>query len=260
MSNHPHSFSALELAKLGPLWEQMRHHPFLLQTRAGTLPSGVFAGWMRQDYLFVEACIPFVAALLAKAPARHWTPLAGVVTALEKELQLFEERAAKVDLTLRGAPPSMTCHAYVQFVLATAYQRSYFEGFSVLYVAEKAYHEAWLVVREGMDRKSPWWPFVDNWSGEAFASYVTFLEGELNEMAAEASELERKRASELFRVTTLYEIAFWEMAFHGHAWPGVPFGQEGLPSGSGLMWNAAPDASPAPAWAHMSENPPGRGD
>jgi thiaminase len=199
----------------------MLSHPFLLRTRDGEIPDDVFATWMRQDYLFVEAAIPFMAALLAKAPPEQWETFSGIIAALQKELRLFEERAEAVGVDLREGPASFACHAYIQFLMATAYQRSYAEGYAVLYAAEKAYHDSWKVVQEGIDPESPWSPFVENWAGEEFAGYVAFLEAELDELAAEAGEEERARMAELFQVTTRYEIAFWEMAVSGETWPGT---------------------------------------
>jgi len=61
-------FCAGELAWLKPLWERMLQHRFLRETREGTISDERFAVWMRQDYLFVEAAIPFLAALIPKAP------------------------------------------------------------------------------------------------------------------------------------------------------------------------------------------------
>jgi thiaminase len=176
---------------------------------------------MRQDYLFVEAAIPFIAALIAKAPQEHWEPLSGVITALEKELVLFEERAAAVGVELRGAPPAFTNHAYIQFLMASAYRASYAEAYTVLYAAEKAYHDSWKVVQAGLDAGSPWYPFVENWAGDAFAQYVAYLEGELNRLATAAGEDERQRMADLFELTIKYEIAFWEMAATGEEWPGI---------------------------------------
>jgi thiaminase len=144
-----------------------------------------------------------------------------VIQALQKELRLFEERGAAVGIDLRAAPPSFTCDAYVQFLMATAYQRSYAEGYTVLYAAEKAYHDSWKVVQAGLDESSPWYPFVENWAGEEFAGYVSYLEGELNRLAEEAGPGERARMAELFERTTKYEIAFWEMALTGGGWPGT---------------------------------------
>lgn len=214
------SFTVNQLGRVRPLWDRMLSHRFLLQTRDGTIPDATFAVWMRQDYLFVEAAIPFVAALLARAPASHREPLTGVLPALAKELTLFEERAEAVGVDLTGAPPAFVTHAYIQFLLATAYRASYAEAFTVLYVAEKAYHDSWSVVKHGIDPKSKWMPFVENWAGDAFAQYVTFLGGQLDALAAAAGEPERGGMADYFELTTKYEIAFWEMAATGAGWPG----------------------------------------
>ncbi len=214
-------FCAAQLHSLRSLWDRMLSHPFLLQTRDGSIPDEIFARWMRQDYLFVEAAVPFMAALLAKAPQRHRGPLAGVISALQKELALFEERARAVGVNLREGPASFTCHAYVQFLMATAYQGSYAEAYTVLYAAEKAYHDSWKVVRAGLDPESPWMPFVENWAGEEFAAYVQYLESELDLLADSASEEDRDRMASFFEITAKYEIAFWEMASTGATWPGM---------------------------------------
>jgi len=214
-------FCAEQLERHASLWRRMLEHPFLIATRDGTIARETFTCWMRQDVLFVEAAIPFIAALIPKAPRAHWQPLAGVITALEKELELFEGRARAVGVELRGVPPSFVNHAYIQFLMATALRAGYAEAFTVLYTAEKAYHESWKVVQAGLDPASPWQLFVKNWAGSAFADYVGWLEGELDLLAAGAGDAERERMAELFALTVRYEIAFWQMALTGESWPGL---------------------------------------
>lgn len=210
-----------QLDRLAPLWDQMLQHRFLTQTRDGTIGHDTFATWMKQDYLFVEAAIPMMGVLIAKAPRAHREPLTQAVSALYDELELFRERGASVGVDLGDDAPSFTCHAYIQYLMATVYQAPYAEAFTVLYAAEKAYHESWKVVADGLDADSPWQPFVDNWAGDDFAAYVDFLEGALNELADAAGDAEWARMAEHFETTTRYEIAFWEMAVQGPTWPGV---------------------------------------
>ena len=216
------SFCETQQARIAPLWDRMLNHPFLLQTRDGTVPHDTFASWMRQDYLFVEAAIPFLAALIPKGPASHWEPMTQAIGALIRELRLFEERADAVGVEIRGSQPSFTTHAYIQFLLATAQNASYEEAYTVLYAAERAYHDSWKVVRDGLDRSSPWWPFVENWAGPQFAEYVAYLEVELDKLASEAGPDRLHRMVEAFETTVRYEVAFWEMAMTGEGWPGIP--------------------------------------
>jgi thiaminase (transcriptional activator TenA) len=222
-------FAAEQLERVRVEWQEMLAHPFLQRTRDGTIPFDTFANWMRQDYLFVEGAIPLVSILLAKAPEKHWAAHSRVLDMLEKERDLFRERAASVGVVFSSLAPSFVTHAYVQFLVASAYRDTYACGYTVLYVAEKAYHDSWRVVLDGIDRASPWFPFVENWAGDAFAAYVADLQKELDELAAEAGAAERARMAELFEITVRYEIAFWEMAWTAQGWPRVSLASQSAP-------------------------------
>lgn len=215
------SFTNALLEDADALWQQMLGHRFLHETRDGDIPEATFARWMRQDYRFVEAACPMLAALISKAPPAHRPPLTDALSGLYDELDLFRERARTVGIELESAEPAFICHAYIQFLLATAHRRSYAEGFTVLYAAEKAYHEAWKVVAEELDPDSTWQPFVENWAGEEFGAYVSFLEDTLDDLASEAGEAERQRMADLFEKTLRYEVAFWELAYTEADWPGL---------------------------------------
>jgi len=214
-------FCATQLERVQPTWDRILTHRFLTETRDGTIADETFATWMRQDYLFVEAAIPFLSILIPKAPQDHVEPLTQSIAALQKELELFRERAAVAGVDLESIEPSFVNHAYIQFLLASGYRESYAGAYTVLYTAEKAYYDSWRVVKEGIDPDSIWYPFVENWAGEAFAGYVTYLEGQLDRLADEAGATERAHMAELFELTAKYELAFWEMAATGGGWPGL---------------------------------------
>lgn len=216
------SFCDEQRTRVASLWDPMLAHPFLLGLRDGTLPDDVFIRWLRQDYLFVRESVPFLGALLAKAPYRHIEALADAIGGLRGELRLFREQAAALGLTLDDVAPSFINHAYQQFLLATSLRASYAEAYTVFYVVERAYHEAWTVVRHGISARSRWLPFVENWASDDFGRYVAQLQAELDRLAAGAGEAERDSMAAYFELTTRYEIAFWEMALRGEEWPGVP--------------------------------------
>lgn len=210
------------LARYENLWDRMLEHRFLLEARDGDLDDETFETWLRQDYLFVEAAIPFVGQLVSRAPDRGLRRALGEVPpALEDELDLFEERAEALGVSVDAVEPGLTNHAYVQFLQSAAYRESFAAGFTVYWAAEKAYHESWKVVRPGIDEEHDWHPFVENWAGEEFAELVAFLEGQTDELVARASDAEFERMAAMFERTIKYEIAFWEMAYRGPSWPGL---------------------------------------
>lgn len=215
------SITQQQLEKHSDLWNQMTSHRFLQETRDETITDDIFAQWMKQDYLFVRAAIPFISALVPKAPIQHWKPHSDVVAMLNKEMELFEERANAVGISFDGVEPWFINHAYIQFMMATAYTASYPEAYTLLYTAEKAYHDAWLEVKKGLNPESKWYPFVENWASDAFGQYVDYLQGELDHLAADVGSAERARMESIFKLTVKYEISFWEMAFTGSQWPGI---------------------------------------
>lgn len=221
------------LRDVDPLWSRMLRHPFLLETRDGRIDPDVFARWLRQDYLFVRAAVPFLGTLLSKAPPEDRDLHADAIVALGEELELFRERADALGVELEGVEPGLVNHAYVQFLMATGHGRAYPEAFTVLYGAEKAYHESWKVVDEGLEPSSPWRPLVENWAGEEFAGYVDALEARVDGLAEEAGPETRSAMEELFELTVRYEIAFWEMAHRGAGWPGIPGGPGAAPAAAG---------------------------
>jgi thiaminase len=76
-------------------------------------------------------------------------------------------------------------------------------------------------VKQGIDPDSIWYPFVENWAGQAFADYVSSLQSNLDQIAERAGRAELERMAYLFELTAKYELAFWEMASTGEGWPGM---------------------------------------
>ena len=212
-------FSDEQVERLEALWGEMLAHPLLHGMRDGTIEDEAFVRWMRQDYLFVSAAIPFLAALIPRGPASHWQPLARAVGALERELRLFEEQAEDLGVELKGAVPSETVHAFNQFLLATAQTSSYEEAFAVLYAAHRATHESFRFVKAGLAPDSPVGPFVKNWAGREFGFYLGYLGTELDRLAEETGPETRAAMAEMFERVVRYEIAFFDAVLSGEDWP-----------------------------------------
>ena len=159
--------------------------------------------------------MPVIIAATSSDISCAWMPCAAASCCMRAYSSELSSKA------LEGIQPAFVNHAYIQFLLASAYRASYAEAYTVLYVAEKAYHDSWKVVQAGIAQGSKWHPFVENWAGDAFGDYVAYLETELNALAERAGAAERQRMAEFFELTTKYELAFWEMAATGEGWPGT---------------------------------------
>ncbi len=213
------SFHRQLLAAARPVWDRILGHPFLAAVADGSIDDETFRTWMAQDYLYVQGMVPFMGALVARAPVDQRAFLIEATQALLRELELFREQAEAHGVVLEGVEPAPTCHAYLNFMLATACTRPYPCGFTVLYALEKAYLDSWLWVKAHQEGPSPWQAFIDNWTHPAFQGYVEELARILDGLAAEASEDQRREMEALFRLTARYEYLFWEMAYRREGWP-----------------------------------------
>lgn len=195
------------------LWDEMLSHAFLRDIGEGNLEDQTFHQWLRQDYEFVRAALPFVSAIKSKAPAHHLKPLAEAELALHDELDLFQERAENLGVDVSEVARNLTTQSYIQHLMASAYREDYPTALTVYWTAEKAYHESWKQVEPHLSEDHEWYPFVENWAGEAFAEFVEFLGGCLNEVSSDRNGQQKQHLLEQFQWTVRYEIAFWDMAY-----------------------------------------------
>ena len=75
-----------------------------------------------------------------------------------------------------------------------------------LWALERAYLEAW---RTALPAAPVFREFVEHWTNDAFAAYVSELEAATNRVLEPAGDAER----EAFRRVAQHERAFWQMAY-----------------------------------------------
>lgn len=186
-------------------------HPFVHAAADGTLAPEAFDRWLVEDHHFVVGFRRFLARLVELAPDEDARDLlAAAQVPLQAELDLFRAEAGKRGLDL-GAEPSPTTLGYTSFLLA-APADGWPVALAVLYGAEKAYFDAWSVVRATAERSSPYWSFIDNWSSPAFGAWVDDLAALVDRLAPDPAV---DRALE--RVVR-FELRFWDAVHRGEAW------------------------------------------
>jgi len=202
------------LARSAPLWQRLTEHPFVQQAGAGTLGEPAFERWLVEDHWFVVGFRRFLAGLVALAPdARSADVLAAGLAPLQAELDLFRREAAsrRLDLTGEPAPTTLGYTSYLQASLADGWPAAV----AVLYGAEKAYYDAWAAVRAVARGASPYWPFIDNWSSDAFAGWVAAVARLLD--AAAPNGPTPAMCTAFDRVVRL-ELRFWDAVHNGETW------------------------------------------
>jgi thiaminase/transcriptional activator TenA len=202
------------LARSAPLWQRLTGHPFVLETGQGTLPAAAFDRWLVQDHAFVVGFRRFLAGLVGLAPdARSADVLASGLGPLRSELDLFRREAGArgLDLAAEPQPTTLGYTSYLHASLADGYP----VAMAVLYGAEKAYYDAWAAVRAVARNSSPYWSFIDNWSSDAFASWVAAVARLLDAAAPTGPTPPMCLA---FDRVVRFELRFWDAVHTGEVW------------------------------------------
>jgi thiaminase/transcriptional activator TenA len=212
------------LAAAEPLWAAQLDHPFVRGIGDGSLPPAVFARWVRQDYLYLREFARMFAWAAAKADrleAMSW--YAGVLNlTLNTEMGLHRAYADRFGITpdeLEAETMWPTNRAYTDFLVRVAAEGDMADLLAALlpcawgyvYLARK------LAQRPGpADRRYVDW--IAQYASEEFAQAADWLRGELDRVAGGTGPDKRARLTELFVLSSRYELRFWEMCWAGERW------------------------------------------
>jgi len=187
----------------GELWPQAIHADFLSAIGDGDLPREAFERWLVQDYLFAQGLATFQSIAVAKTPRPAQKVLIGGLSALDAELDWFEQNAQRQALDLNAALHP-TCRRYVDYLIASAYTQPFEVLLAILYGVEASYLCAW----SALEASGPYAEFINRWSNTQFVAYVRGL---LDVCNLHTHELQQEQFNEVLR----HERDFWKMTWEG---------------------------------------------
>ena len=205
------------------LWERVVTHPFVQELGDGTLPMEAFRRYFLQDYLFVKSLAKVVGMGVAKAPsleaARPLSPFLETLLNAESALffRAFEELGVPPE-EYRKAQVLPTGLALANFMLAVAHEGSFAEIVTMLLVTEWTYYDWATRIAQAGKRpiQRPYQEWIDIHAARELGDFVEALKGHVDTAIPANAQ---PRIQEVFRTTLRYEYMFWEMAYHGEAWP-----------------------------------------
>ena len=214
------SFSEQLSSEAEPIWRQIFQHPFLKEIKDGTLPEETFRYYLIQDYLYLEGFGRTVALALAKAPtSQTFEDLAHrVMTPVERPLhnQLF----AAAGLTQRDADNAVRSPAntaYVDHMLQTASLHGLGPTAAALLPCPWTYH----LLKEEVGQSEH--PIYGQWTRfyveGLLEGSVKAWRGFVDQMAEDASPMEKDAMRQAFLTSSRYEYMFWDAAHTLQQWP-----------------------------------------
>ncbi|WP_299546071.1 TenA family protein [uncultured Tateyamaria sp.] len=198
-------------------WQAATTHAFTDALANGTLSQDKMAGYLQQDYLFVEGFVRLLASAVAHAPtladAVPGAQFLGLICGSENTYFLRSFEALGVPQTGSSAPETVA----FQMLMDDARRSGRYElMLAVLVVAEWTYLD-WATPFEARADDLPFWlgQWITLHSGEGFAGVVGYLRGQLDAVWETLDETAQTDVTETFTRAVALERAFFDAAWIG---------------------------------------------
>jgi thiaminase (transcriptional activator TenA) len=206
-----------------PVYQATLQHPYLQGLADGTLPKPSFQFYLIEDAKYLRAFGEALRALAKKAPQREWAATLGrhATEAIDAEKQLHQSLLASYGLAAGkpDGPMAPTNYAYTNHFRQTVEKGSFAEGLAAMLPCYWIYWEVGkeLVKRGSKDKDYQRW--IDQYASEGYGATVRQVLDMMNIEAGRLTPQQRRRAIDLFVVSTRYEYMFWDMAWRREPWP-----------------------------------------
>ena len=209
------------LEKVRDIWSGYLEHPFVRGIGDGTLDKGKFRFYLKQDYLYlIEYAKVFAIGIAKSDDAEIIRFLSDVIHQIfTSEMNIhraYMQRFGVTDEEIADTTPSLDNRSYTSYMLRVAYEGGIAEILaSILSCALSYEYIAKAIVFEHPQAGAH--PFYGEWvSGYASEAYQKNNQRLVECFEAVTGELSKKhflRCEEIFVTCSLYEAAFWDMAW-----------------------------------------------
>lgn len=198
-------------------WQAATTHAFTKALATGSLPAERMAGYLQQDYLFLEGFARLLASAVAHAPSlADAVPAAQFLALITGPENTYFLRSFKALGVPPEAPASPEARAFQEIMEEARASGRYECMLAVLLVAEWSYLD-WASPHETRAAELPFWlgEWITLHSGSGFAEVVAYLRDQLDRVWPGLSPEEQARARALFLRAVRLERAFFDAAWAG---------------------------------------------
>jgi thiaminase/transcriptional activator TenA len=209
---------------VGPLWERVVAHPFVIELGEGTLPPDIFNAYFDQDYLFLKDWAILLSLATAKAPdfeaARQLVGFLHLGLGGEEGLfqRAFRERGLSRQEVANLEYRPTTLH-YSGYLRKLAYEGSFVEVVATLLAVEWPYLEwAQRLEKAGKRPNNHYYQtWIDLHTSQGMQDFVGWMRQTVD--TASIAPEQQSYLHQIFRDVLRYEFLFFEMAYRGEQWP-----------------------------------------
>lgn len=214
------SFSADAWRSVGPWFDAICRHPFLLGLTDGSLAEDAFTRYLVDDAHYLDRYARVLAQLAVRAPDPAGVELlaGSAVAAVAAERELHRGFLAPRGLDPDAdtvAEPTPSCVAYTGFLESAATGESFDVGLAAILPCFRVYAEVGQhIVARSRPGDHPYAAWIDTYSAPEFAEAVRRMEAYVDSVAND-------RAAMLiaYERSTRFEWMFWDASWRADTWP-----------------------------------------
>ncbi len=203
------------------IWEECCQHPFVQGIGEGTLDVDKFRFYIIQDYLYLVDYAKVFAIGITKAQSLDVMKLftSYIYAIFHGEMDIHNGYVKKLNITqeeIDSMPVSLDSRSYTSYMLSVAHDGTALETLVAILSCALSYEEIGrrLVAEYSGATDHPiYGDWVRGYAGERYHRDNLRLIEMLERMSENISETEMKRLEEIFRISSRYELAFWQMAW-----------------------------------------------
>ncbi|GHO79366.1 aminopyrimidine aminohydrolase [Ktedonobacter sp. SOSP1-85] len=208
-----------------PLWQRQLMHPFVVALGNGSLPRESFEFYIRQDAVFLDVLTKAFAYAVSKTNDHEEMEQFGkyILNTLLVESDLHRRYGERFGLTpaeMAATPMAPTNYAYTRHLLATATTGTLPELLTAVLPCAWIYAEIGrhLVATYPLHEEHPYAHWLATYASPDFDAVALWLRRRLDSYNIPPASCEETRLLNIFRISTCYEWAFWEMAWQREEW------------------------------------------
>ncbi|MEM9130182.1 MAG: TenA family protein [Pseudomonadota bacterium] len=198
-------------------WQAATTHAFTTALGDGTLAPEKMAGYLQQDYLFIDGFVRLLASAIAHAPSLADSVPAAQFLALitGPENTYFLRSLDALDVPQAGKAEPET-RAFQELMTEARLSGRYEIMLGVLVVAEWVYLD-WATPMEAKAKTLPFWfgEWITLHSGDGFSSVVEYLRSQLDAVWHNLDNQARKDVRGTFAKAVQLELEFFDASWRG---------------------------------------------
>jgi len=209
---------------IGPVYNEILSHPFLVGLTDGTLPPERFRHYAIQDALYLRDFVRALSIAAARSPdemallmfAEH------AVGAITVERSLHEGFFTEFGLTrddVERTPMAPTTLAYTSYLLRIATTDDYAQLLGALLPCSWIYHEVGKVLLSSDSPNPLYHRWIDTYGGDEFGEMVEAVLALVDRVSADLTPSQRAETLVCFMTASRYEWMFWHMGWTLERWP-----------------------------------------